>query len=309
MKKRADIMSGKVETNSISPPEVGGLIRDLIDYVGNIEINGALIGIRKTYHTVENMQDDKEPKDNEGKALRPGSLVLIDDGADVNKVFRYDSPGWTYLYTLPIADLTPIWTVLYTQHSIAGLEVAPSLIEKGVPNAIHLSWTVRFNDKDMEPDKIVSLELKDGDELITGDKAVRDYTQSGVTDSKTYTLNVMMPFGVPKAAVAKVVAYYPFYIGSSGKTEDEIKGPDITGFAKQPLRSAPSGTYTVDIANDGEYIYICVPSGMTVKSATMGGQPFTFASPVTVAVEEKGNYLVYRSVWAQDAGKITFTVN
>ena len=98
IKQRADELAAKVDIGSIPPEEVGGLIRDLADYTDEVERNGGSLGIRKTYQSVTDMEADKEPVDIAGKPLKRGELVVIydgtDTGADNNKVYAFQKPGW-----------------------------------------------------------------------------------------------------------------------------------------------------------------------------------------------------------------------
>lgn len=98
IKKQADELSSKTNINSIPPSEVGGLIRNLADYASNIEINGGSLGIRKVYVSVAAMEADTEPIGLDGKPLKRGNLVAIydgtDTGADNNKIYSYQKPGW-----------------------------------------------------------------------------------------------------------------------------------------------------------------------------------------------------------------------
>lgn len=101
IKKRADELTAKTNINSIPPGEVGGLIRDLADYAGNVEVNGGTLGIRKVYVSVAAMEADAEPVGIDGKPLKRGNLVSIydgtDTGADNNKIYAYQKPGWALL--------------------------------------------------------------------------------------------------------------------------------------------------------------------------------------------------------------------
>lgn len=98
IKKQADELSAKTNINSIPPSEVGGLIRDLADYAGNIEINGGSLGIRKVYASIVAMEADTAPVGLDGTPLKRGNLVAIydgtDTGADNNKIYSYQKPGW-----------------------------------------------------------------------------------------------------------------------------------------------------------------------------------------------------------------------
>lgn len=107
IKKQSDELSLKTNINSIPPKEVGGLIRDLADYVFNVEINGGSLGIRKVYVSVAAMEVDTEPVGIDGKLLKRGNLVSIYDGTDTgvdnNKIYAYQKPGWTLVNKMDAA--------------------------------------------------------------------------------------------------------------------------------------------------------------------------------------------------------------
>lgn len=105
IKKRAQQLSEKTDSETISPQEVGGLFSDLADYTNDVEVNGSSLGIRKTYTSVSAMEADKNPVGDDGKPLKKGQLVNIynqDDPsfADNNKVFSWQNPGWQIRTTL-----------------------------------------------------------------------------------------------------------------------------------------------------------------------------------------------------------------
>ena len=105
IKKRAQQLSEKTDSETISPQEVGGLFSDMADYTNDVEVNGSSLGIRKTYTSVSAMEADKNPVGDDGKPLKKGQLVNIynqDDpsSADNNKVFSWQNPGWQIRTTL-----------------------------------------------------------------------------------------------------------------------------------------------------------------------------------------------------------------
>lgn len=202
--------------------------------------------------------------------------------------------------------LAEVWRTFYKLHGRVTLTAGPGMIEKGVANAITLKWSLSFGDEAAEAESLTLTE--NGVVIGVGDASLRSLTRDGVDGTRDYALEAVLPYGVAKRATARVAAYYPVYVGSSGKEAEALTPADILSFAKQGIRANPSGTYTMTVANDTEYIYICVPEGMAVTKALMGGMPMVLRPAVTVAVDGKGGYLVYRSEWSQDAGRKTFTL-
>lgn len=112
IKKRADDLSEKKEIDSISPAEVGGLIRDLADYTGEVETDGGTLGIRKTYTSIEEMKADEIPIGFDGKPLKRGNLVVISNekntGKEYNQVYVFQKPGWELMYKVDAGYATRI---------------------------------------------------------------------------------------------------------------------------------------------------------------------------------------------------------
>ena len=77
IKKRAQQLSEKTDSETISPQEVGGLFSDIADYANDVDVNGSSLGIRKTYTSVSAMEADKNPVGDDGKPLKKGQLVNI----------------------------------------------------------------------------------------------------------------------------------------------------------------------------------------------------------------------------------------
>lgn len=105
IRRRAEELAGRTQTDSIEPHDVGGLIGDLADYVNKVEANGSSLGIRKTYVTISAMEADTNPQDESGNPLKKGMLVSIynqDDPSspDNGKVFSWQNPGWQLCYKL-----------------------------------------------------------------------------------------------------------------------------------------------------------------------------------------------------------------
>ena len=108
LKDRATALSEKTQSNSISPSEVGGLFNDTVDYIATIEQNGSVLGIRKVYNSVEQMNaDSTAPTDSKGVALKRGQLCCIASAdTDNGKVYAFENPGWQYVTTVDAQYVT-----------------------------------------------------------------------------------------------------------------------------------------------------------------------------------------------------------
>lgn len=99
IKRRARALGKKTNSESIGPVEVGNLIYDGVEYAEEVERNGGTLGIRKVYASVALMEADSQaPMDFWENKLKRGNLAVIYDGtaegADNNKVYAFQKPGW-----------------------------------------------------------------------------------------------------------------------------------------------------------------------------------------------------------------------
>lgn len=135
IKKRAQQLSEKTDSETISPQEVGGLFSDLADYANDVDVNGSSLGIRKTYTSVSAMEADKNPVGDDGKPLKKGQLVNIynqDDpsSADNNKVFSWQNPGWQIRTTLDAGYATREELTELDNEKVGNKSISNSLYDK-----------------------------------------------------------------------------------------------------------------------------------------------------------------------------------
>lgn len=95
------------------------------------------------------------------------------------------------------------------------------------------------------------------------------------------------------------------YVG--GSSAAEIDGAGVLALVAVTGKSSPRGSYSVALT-EGQYIYLCVPSSMTVGGVTSGGFAVPMETPKTVPVDGVGDYRCYRSSEALTAGTVTITV-
>lgn len=194
-------------------------------------------------------------------------------------------------------DVDDINQILFTQYTALSMSRTPASFEKGVETEVTLNWSTKFNNQEIEPD---SLEVKKGNEVLTSDKTLKTIKDS-VTDTQAYSMTAVIK-GITKTASVTVNAYYPMYFGASAK--NALESADILAMTKQPIKSSPAGNATVEVGAN-EYLWLCVPSTMSVNSVKSGGFDVPMAAPVTVAVDGKGDYKCYRS--ASPFAEGTFT--
>lgn len=194
-------------------------------------------------------------------------------------------------------DVDDINQILFTQYTALSMSRTPASFEKGVETEVTLNWSTKFNNQEIEPD---SLEVKKGNEVLTSDKTLKTIKDS-VTNTQAYSMTAVIK-GITKTASVTVNAYYPMYFGASAK--NALESADILAMTKQPIKSSPAGNATVEVGAN-EYLWLCVPSTMSINSVKSGGFDVPMAAPATVAVDGKGDYKCYRS--ASPFAEGTFT--
>lgn len=105
LKRRAQELSAKKDSLSISPDEVGGLIDETLDVINEAEKNQVGLGIRNTYTTVSKMNaDSTSPTGSDGKPLKFGQIVTVydentPDAVDNGNIYAFQNPGWKLVST------------------------------------------------------------------------------------------------------------------------------------------------------------------------------------------------------------------
>ncbi len=191
--------------------------------------------------------------------------------------------------------------VIYQQFSSLSLSSSSTIIERGVDTAVTISWTFTFNSASATPDTI---SVTSGSNTLISDtsvKSVSDTINSTTSYSATATYN-----GVTKTASRTVSAYYPMYFGSSANTT--LEESDILAMTKQSIKSSPSGTYSITVGQ-GEYLWLCVPSTMSISSVTSSGFEVPMESYITVTVTDKTDYRCYRSTSSFNEGTVSIVIS
>lgn len=105
--RRAEALASKTASGSITPEELGLLIRDVTTYIASVEREGGQLGVRKVYTSVDAMRADSSPLLPDGRPLRPGNLVAIYDTSspsspESGSIYVYLGDGWTEVAHLDI---------------------------------------------------------------------------------------------------------------------------------------------------------------------------------------------------------------
>lgn len=153
-----------------------------------------------------------------------------------------------------------------------------------------------------------------------------------ITNGATYTISITH-LGGTFTKSATVSAYYPMYFGSSAKesivsndlnsiiskvtnaptnsgTDSTAVAVDGVGvFTKQKINSSPTGTHTFKV-NSSQYIYLLVPSTMTINKVTSSGFDVPMSTTVfKIASTNKGAYNVYRSASKVNGGTLSIVIS
>lgn len=122
LQKRARVLGGKTQVDSIAPEEVGGLHFDTLAYMAGMERNLSGLGILKTYPGKDEMHADTAPVGNHGKPFRFGQLAAVYDNlapetAENGCVYAWQNPGW-----LQVGRIGHYESLVYVDNLDMGLE-------------------------------------------------------------------------------------------------------------------------------------------------------------------------------------------
>lgn len=215
------------------------------------------------------------------------SLVTKAKGAATTED-NWDALGGTFNTDGLDNQLTALKKVVYTNHFITNISVTPNIGYKGENTDVTINYNAGVAAATDTKITFVVTENNKEVQLASGTKkALQDTTTYNVTASDSTT-------EAKSTANVTYNAYYPVYTFTS--TEDTVDAiPE--GAIKQPVTDTPVGkTYTYTIADNNAYLYIAMPVGMVITDATLSGYGVGLTQVTDkLAVENKGNYLVYRS--------------
>lgn len=173
-----------------------------------------------------------------------------------------------------------------------------TVIYKGESDTVTLSHSATFNG-----DPLTYTLTVDGTSLANPYTLEDSHTFTGIFAIDNNNPNVKLNI----TRTVTVNAYYPRYYGFL--TSSTITSSQVTTLTKQArASSAAVSSLSVNFTSAG-YLWLCVPSGMTVSSVTSSGFAVPMEDPITVAVSGKGDYLCYRSTNQANAGTVTYVVS
>ena len=212
-----------------------------------------------------------------------------------------------------IADNFNLIAKLHASH---GVSVSPSTIEKGVKTNISISnFYFRLGSDTMTPDGAVTTTGGSFDSILNTGGTV---TVEDVSDTTSFSYKIIH-LGKEFTGSRTVSAYYPMYFGSSTietLTSSNLNsiftspgsGNSVGVFAKQGIKSSPTGTYNVTVTQ-GNFIYLIVPTGMTINTVKSGGFDVPMNPVQQVSGTDKGTYNVYRSASQVNGGTVTLVIS
>lgn len=174
----------------------------------------------------------------------------------------------------------------------------PSVIEKGSPTSVKVTVTTRYNGTTVNA---TSESLMKGDAELSLSAGAFIDTVSDTTEY-TYTATYM---GFTKTVTGRVLTSYPLFFGSSANTT--LTSSEILGLNKQTPKNSPKGSYSL-MTSAAQYVWLCIPQGMTISRVTSSGFDVPFENPITVTVDGKGSYTCYRSSELFKASEFNFVI-
>lgn len=106
LKQRISELKSRTGRSSISPGDTFGLVEELLDKLEGVDMNAASMSVQKTYSSYAAMTADNNPTGDDGRVLKSGQLVAVDneDNVSENAIYRFLKPGWEKVDRL--GDLT-----------------------------------------------------------------------------------------------------------------------------------------------------------------------------------------------------------
>jgi len=185
----------------------------------------------------------------------------------------------------------------------ATISVSPSLFEKGVSTSVKVSWASKLDGSQVTPDPD-STSVFQGDDYVISQTANSSTTVT-ISDTTKFTYTTTVN-GTTKSATATATAVYPMYFGSSANST--LTSDNVLAMTKQAIKSSPAGSYSVAVSAS-QYMWLCVPSTMTINKVTSSGFDVPLEAAATVSVTGKTTYKCYRSSSTYVAGTVNIVIS
>ena len=168
--------------------------------------------------------------------------------------------------------------------------------EKGVPKTITVSWTVKKGDS-----------VVDAESVTINDSPVEGTSKqfTNVLETTTYTVKAIYQ-SKQVSGSTKATFIAPMYFGfAANSTSEDL---NIISLTKQAIKTSPNGSYSLNNPTSGFYLWLCVPSSMTINKVTSSG----FDVPMetnTSGTTEIDTYKCYRSSSQINQGTVNIVVS
>ena len=127
-------------------------------------------------------------------------------------------------------------------------------------------------------------------------------TATAITSPTTLTYTATAKIGdVTKTASTSIYVVNPKYVGAGSTYSDVVKDA-----CKQAASTTASGTYSVTVSADGQYVFFVVPNTMTINKVTLSGFDFPLNTADTTS---KSGYKIYKSANTYKAGTLSLVVS
>ena len=179
------------------------------------------------------------------------------------------------------------------------LTATPELLEyTGDAQTVTVGWTVKRRGKDVVP---TSQSLRVNSETLAIADGAKTASINVNTEGNTTVVLHVEAEGMTGEATKAVTMVRAMYFGfAAAETAADL---NIQSTGKQPIKTTPNGSYTLSNAEDGSYLWLCVPDTMSISKVTSGG----FNVPMEAA-EIKEGYKCYRSSNAIVAGTYNYQI-
>ena len=185
--------------------------------------------------------------------------------------------------------------ILMSDAISVSLSASPSPVFVGV--AVNISLVASVNTAS------TSIVIKKGSATIASGSGTSlngsDSITPSVAGNTTYTAEFAVG-STSKSTSKSVVAVYPIRTGTGASY--------VEGTPLSSPKTSPAGTYNINVAQNGSYIWFNVPSSMTIHGATMSGFEFPLEVPTNVTINGVA-YKSYRSSNTYNAGTLTIVIS
>lgn len=175
------------------------------------------------------------------------------------------------------------------------VSVNPSTIEKGVATSVNVTWYATFSTGKENP-TVINVK-KNGKSISTDTTKNGSVCWTGEVSAATSFSASATIKGIAKTALALVNAYHPMYFFASELAEMTSEAILAVSGNNKKVQNGGNVTFNkgqLDVPV-GQYLWVCVPTGKTLKSCVANDSvPYQFNEATVVEVTGKDNYNCYR---------------